>query len=383
MNITPTIRLAANCDLDDLVGLENKAFASDRFTRKQIEYLLTEARSTILLLEHKEQVIGVSYLLWRSPNRAGRIYNIAIDPEVHGQGLGTILLKESELEAARRRCRQLLLEVRVDNEQAITFYKKYGYEIKRRLPGYYDDGAPGFKMVKNLDVKVPDNLNLQIPYFHQTLDFTCGAACVMMILKYFHPEMHTNRTLELNLWKEATQIFLTSGIGGTDPFGLALTAFRRGHQSKVILSKDQTPFFASVRKEDKRQVLKLMHNDYRQKAIDAGIGEGYFDFTMEDIISGMFRGMIPIVLISTYRLSGDRVPHWVVITGFDSKHIFFHDPDMESYQGKKHSPRNVRISQSEFDKMRRYGKDLYKSVIFIGQADHKPTRQMDGSDLEG
>jgi hypothetical protein len=50
----------------------------------------------------------------------------------------------------------------------------------------------------------------------------------MMAMKALDPAMELNRTLELRLWREATTIFMTSGHGGCGPYGLALSAYRRG-----------------------------------------------------------------------------------------------------------------------------------------------------------
>jgi hypothetical protein len=33
-----------------------------------------------------------------------------------------------------------------------------------------------------------------------------------------------------------------------------------------------------------------------------------------------------LVLISSYRIYGERFPHWVVVTGFDAHYIYVHDP---------------------------------------------------------
>ena len=52
--------------------------------------------------------------------------------------------------AIRRGCATLSLEVRADNQRAIVFYQRHGYRITKSLPGYYDDGLSGLRMVKDL-----------------------------------------------------------------------------------------------------------------------------------------------------------------------------------------------------------------------------------------
>ncbi len=137
-----------NDDLQALVNLELIAFDKDRFSPRRIKYLLTKARSTILVLEKHKEIIGAAYLLWRKNRRSGRIYNIVITPNFQGKGYGAKLLVQCELECQRRKWRYISLEVRVDNKSAIKFYKKHGFEIIDKLPNYYEDGTAGWRMKK-------------------------------------------------------------------------------------------------------------------------------------------------------------------------------------------------------------------------------------------
>ncbi|HKK20300.1 MAG TPA: peptidase C39 family protein, partial [candidate division Zixibacteria bacterium] len=270
-----------------------------------------------------------------------------------------------EREASKRECQEMSLEVRSDNKQAIGFYEKHRYKVVDSLPGYYSDGASGLRMVKPLQQSGGGEIQLKIPYYGQTLEFTCGSACLMMVFKYFTPDLTLNRLLELTLWREATLVFMTSGMGGCGPFGLALATQTRGYPVKVLLSREQSPFFSSVRNEDKRQVIRIIHDDLQERALAAGVRVKYQDVTFKDIAREMKKGRIPIVLISTYRLHGDRAPHWVVLTGFDSDYVYFHDSYEGFYEHDRKLARNIKIPISEFNRMKRYGKDLYKCVLFV------------------
>ena len=376
-----SIRPATADDLDALVDLERRGFKHDRFSREQLNYLVTRARATALVLECSDHVAGAAIMLWRRGLTIGRIYNIVIDPHYHGKGFGARLLEVCELEAIRRGCTEASLEVRLDNKQAIGFYEKHGYRIDETMEDYYADGTSALKMLKTLTPARPKQLKLKVPYYAQTQEFTCGPACLMMAFKYFNAETSLGRKLELVLWKEATLVFMTSGIGGTGPFGLALAAQRRGFPTRVILSRQQTPFFSSVRSDDKRRVIRLVHEDSKAKALALGVTADYYDFTFNEIAGELVQDRIPIVLISTYRLHGDHAPHWVAVTGFDEKYVYFHDPYEKFYEDEVHLARNVRIPIEQFSRMRRYGRDLYKSVIFVGPQTLKPLVSIDGRDL--
>jgi len=50
----------------------------------------------------------------------------------------------------RRRIARLGLMVKVTNQRARAFYAKYRFRQLRRVPGYYEDGADGLSLAKNL-----------------------------------------------------------------------------------------------------------------------------------------------------------------------------------------------------------------------------------------
>lgn len=361
-----SIRLATGHDLNALVNLEEAAFTSDRFTKDQIEYLLLRSRATTLVWEANNEIVGSACILWRKAHQSGRIYNLAVHPSMQGKGIGLLLLKECEREAARRDCRSITLEVREDNEGGIRFYERNGYHIVRTMSDYYEDGMTGVKMAKDINLKVPLSLKYDVPYYPQSLDFTCGPACLMMALKYFRPQIELTRSLELTLWKEGTTVFMLSGHAGTDGYGLAHSALSRGVGCRSVMSTDRTPMLRSVRSQKKRDVMKIVHNDMRSKALKAGLGHAVYEYGMDEIISALHRNIIPIVMISTYRLTGDRVPHWVLVTGFDERHVYIHDPDASSYKKSRKRPKHLRIERDEFLKMTSYGKEVYRSLLLVG-----------------
>lgn len=367
MATSPVIRLATEHDLEALVYLEETAFRSDRFSEDSIDYLLTRSRATTLVLEEAGKVAGSACVLWRRRYQAARLYNIAIDPKFQGRGFGALLMDECELEAARRGCSSMTLEVRKDNVGAIKFYERRGYVFKRILPEYYEDGSAGLKMAKSLELAVPGKIRLTVPYHAQMLDFTCGPACLMMALKYFKPDLELSEALELRLWKEATLIFMAAGFGGAEGYGLALAAANRGLTCHLVTSMDTTPMLRSVRAASKREVMKIVHTDMKKRAYQAGVSAAMYEYEVDEIISALYRGLLPIVMISTYRLTGDKTPHWVVVTGFDQDHVFIHDSDLDSYKTSTYKARNIRVKRSEFLRMSRFGKEVYRCLLLLGR----------------
>jgi ribosomal protein S18 acetylase RimI-like enzyme len=146
-----TIRPGSLDDVEALVNLENRAFSTDRFNRRQYIYLLGKAKASVTIVETERGVAGAAVMLWRDNSKNGRLYNLAVDPGFQGLGLGTVLLDACEKEALRRNRAIVTLEVRPGNTRAIGFYQARGYEVVANLPEYYSDGGDGLRMRKILD----------------------------------------------------------------------------------------------------------------------------------------------------------------------------------------------------------------------------------------
>jgi ribosomal protein S18 acetylase RimI-like enzyme len=103
------------------------------------------------MAEAEGALCGYVLVLFRTTNRAARIYSIAVNPQMRGQKIGFRLLRAAEAEAGRRTLRMISLEVREDNTAARTLYHQCGYEFVVRLPDYYEDGSSALRLRKCLN----------------------------------------------------------------------------------------------------------------------------------------------------------------------------------------------------------------------------------------
>lgn len=67
------------------------------------------------------------------------ITNLAVDPEMRGQGIGRRLMNEILEKSKERGAVCSTLEVRAGNEAAIHLYESMGYVTAGRRKGYYPD----------------------------------------------------------------------------------------------------------------------------------------------------------------------------------------------------------------------------------------------------
>ena len=83
-------------------------------------------------------------------NKIGHIITIDVIETARATGLGSRLLAAAEERLRERACRMVYLEVAVDNQAALGFYKKHKYFVLKTIPRYYCNGVDAFVLKKDL-----------------------------------------------------------------------------------------------------------------------------------------------------------------------------------------------------------------------------------------
>ncbi len=144
-----SIRAAKARDLEALVELESRVFATDRLSRRSLRRFLTSANAAFMVAE-RNGLAGTAIVLFRPGSTVARLYSIAVAPHMSGKGVASQLLKAVERVARRRGCTTVRLEVHETNHAAIARYRKQGYQEFGRHRRYYDDGGDALRFHKNL-----------------------------------------------------------------------------------------------------------------------------------------------------------------------------------------------------------------------------------------
>ena len=365
----PGIRTAVAADLDALMALENASFVEDRISRRQFRHLLTRANAAVLVYEGVDgRLLGDVVLLFSRGTATARLYSIAVDPAARGGGIGRQLVEAAEAEAWRHERAWMRLEVRKDNLASIGLFEAMGYRRFGEYADYYADHMDAWRYEKAIDERLKPQL-ARVPYYRQTLDFTCGPAALIMAMKAQDPSLEPDRTLELRLWREATTIFMTSGHGGCGPFGLALAAHRRGFHVEVIVSDPGVQMVDSVRNAEKKEVMALVQADMEAEIAARGIPVHYRGISLAELEERFLAGAVPVVLISSWQIYEEKSPHWVVINGFDEHFVYVHDPFVDEEEGEVAADSiNMPIGREQFDRMTRYGRRGLQAAVLVSAA---------------
>ncbi|WP_237068073.1 GNAT family N-acetyltransferase/peptidase C39 family protein [Microbulbifer guangxiensis] len=359
-----SIRPALVTDVPALHALEQRCFDADRLSRRRLRHWVAADNRVFLVAEQDSQLLGYALVLLRRGTRLARLYSLAVATEGRGRGLGRALLLAAEQASVENGRLFMRLEVAASNAAAIALYQQLGYRTFGHYPAYYEDDGDALRMQKRIRHRSDDLHSLPVPWYGQTTDFTCGPAAAMMAMAALDTDYRPSVSEELALWREATTIFMTSGHGGCHPLGLALAMQRRGFECAVYLNQATPLFVDGVRSEEKKSVMRQVDADYRSAAERAGIPVICEDFTQEQLLQLLQEGALALLLISTYRLDGKRVPHWVTLSGIDERCLYVHDPDNEDGLDPLEN-QYLPIARDDFARMSLFGRERLRTAVVV------------------
>ncbi len=140
---TVTLREMRWWDLDRVMELEEELFPEDAWSRGMFWSELAHARGRdatrhYVVAESGSRLVGYAGLAVF--DRTGDVQTIAAARDHWGTGLGARLLTDLLTAATAFECREVLLEVRVDNARAQRLYERFGFEPIGIRRGYYQPG---------------------------------------------------------------------------------------------------------------------------------------------------------------------------------------------------------------------------------------------------
>ncbi len=291
-----------------------------------------------------------------------------MSPDFQKLGIAKQLLGTLEDHAINRQRLFMRLEVARTNTAASMLYTSLGYRVFGEYVDYYQDHDDAIRMQKTIYTASPDTMMRPLPWFQQSTEFTCGPTALLMAMNRTYKANTLQQKEELDIWREANTIFMTSGHGGTHPFGLAISANKRGFETQVLVNTPEPLFMDGVRSEHKKEIIEFVHKSFLEEAISEKIDIEYLAPSVQWITESMTQGFTVLVLISTYRMDKKKTPHWVTITHVDNRCIFVHDPDVSDDQLAVDC-QHVPVALEDFDKMTTFGKQKLKTAIAIRKRD--------------
>jgi len=139
-------------DLKRICILERKIFEENAFSKQTLKRLI-EDNEFFLKIEIgkiKKSLAGFVIVIKDRKDRAN-IINFLINPKYQNHGIGTILLRRiiEELKTIKD-IKNIVLNVNVNNHNAIKLYKKHHFKIMKEIDNYYNNGEKSFLMELNI-----------------------------------------------------------------------------------------------------------------------------------------------------------------------------------------------------------------------------------------
>jgi len=140
-----TYRSATLEDITPLSELEAQLFSAENYpiSRRMFRYHIQRNR-IIVALNDAEEIIGYVLVLLRK--KWVKLYSLGVLKKHRNEGVANTLLTQLSEELKMQGYKRILLEVRVDNPNAIALYERHGFITIHRTPGFYKDGCDALIM---------------------------------------------------------------------------------------------------------------------------------------------------------------------------------------------------------------------------------------------
>jgi len=129
-----TIRPLGYADLPQVIAIERRAFPT-AWSLGMFVLELSKPSGICLAAIREGKLVG--YLICARYADVWHLMNIAVDPAVRGQGVGTALLEQMVARAGEDAA--YTLEVRPSNATAIALYERFGFRSAGTRRRYYHD----------------------------------------------------------------------------------------------------------------------------------------------------------------------------------------------------------------------------------------------------
>jgi ribosomal-protein-alanine N-acetyltransferase len=153
----PVVRRGSIDDIDEITGVENRAFGKHAYDYPALRYMLGIANSITAVCTIDGRIVAYATVFFRKNSRISHLESIAVDPNYQGLGIGKILMREVEKISIEMNCTKIVLETFEKNVSALKLYTSSGYSIKEVVPDYYhipyDGSKNAIRFEKNIQVK--------------------------------------------------------------------------------------------------------------------------------------------------------------------------------------------------------------------------------------
>ncbi|MGR8936121.1 MAG: GNAT family N-acetyltransferase [Gammaproteobacteria bacterium] len=118
------------------------------WTRRRVLRAIRDNATNVAVVYEQEGVLGFGIMEYGMDT--AHLALLGVLPTQQKRGLGSALVMWLEAPARMAGIERMVVEARNDNSEAIAFYKKLGFKMLERIPGYYRGTVDGVRLEKKL-----------------------------------------------------------------------------------------------------------------------------------------------------------------------------------------------------------------------------------------
>jgi ribosomal protein S18 acetylase RimI-like enzyme len=151
MALALTLRLAVREDARAIAELSRREIEHGlpwRWTPPRVLRAIRDRGTNVVVALEHDLLAGFGVMAYGED--AARLSLLAVDPNARRRGVGTALLLWLERVAGVAGLERIELEARQDNDAALAFYRRHGYQVTETMVGYYLGMEDGVRLRKLL-----------------------------------------------------------------------------------------------------------------------------------------------------------------------------------------------------------------------------------------
>ena len=142
------IRLFKPTDMFSVIKLASLTL-TERYNPSIFNYFYETFPKGFIVAEKDHKIVGFIVGVKINEDLA-KILMLSVSEQYRKQKIGFSLLNRFLVEISKEYIKNIELEVRTDNRKAIRFYKNNEFNIKEKIPEFYQDGSNAYTMKKQL-----------------------------------------------------------------------------------------------------------------------------------------------------------------------------------------------------------------------------------------
>lgn len=107
------------------------------------DFALNKENYGVYLAIMEDAAVAFLYVQYYAWNQLCQIHGLAVEPQVHRQGIASALVSRTESFATSKKARGIYVDTPTSNTGGRKFYEAIGYQLAYIMPRYYEDNLDG------------------------------------------------------------------------------------------------------------------------------------------------------------------------------------------------------------------------------------------------